>query len=211
MKPGAVVLHASGATDPVEAMQALRAAGHPAGTFHPIAPLAAPERAAATLKGGWIGVDGDAPAVAAAECLARVLGARVLRIPPGAKAGYHAAAVFASNFPAVLLAAAEEKLRQLGVEPEAADGAALHLLLASVANVAALGAERALVGPVSRGDAGTVRRNAAALASDPLLQDLYVAASRVALEVARGAGTASVAQFDEVERALAEIRVSPSR
>ena len=49
------------------------------------------------------------------RCTSRLkaLGANVLYIPPGEKARYHAAAVFASNFPTVLMCLAEELLREM--------------------------------------------------------------------------------------------------
>jgi len=70
--PGAVVLHASGATDPAEATL-LRERGHSVGTMHPLVPLANPDRAADVLRDAWIGVDGDPAAIAAATALANRL------------------------------------------------------------------------------------------------------------------------------------------
>lgn len=189
LRDGAVVLHASGATDASAELGTLREEGHPAGTFHPLVSLADPDAGATMLRGAWIGVDGDAGAIAAAEQLASAIGAHVLRIPAGAKAGYHAAAVIAANFPAVLAAAAECEMRRVGVEPGPAHGAVAHLMRTSLTGIEALGPERALTGPVSRGDVGTVERNLAALADDPAVRDLYVAATRIAIELARRAGT----------------------
>jgi predicted short-subunit dehydrogenase-like oxidoreductase (DUF2520 family) len=202
LEPGAIVLHASGVDDPAAALDALRAGGHPAGTFHPLVPLADPEAGAAALRNAWIGVDGDPPAVAAGEHLALRLGAHVLRIPRGAKSGYHAAAVIAANFPVVLAAAAERELRHAGVEAGPARSAVAHLMRTSIDHLAGLGPERALTGPVARGDVGTIVRNLAALADDPLLRDLYVTASRLAVDLARARGTVSAERLDEIERAL---------
>jgi predicted short-subunit dehydrogenase-like oxidoreductase (DUF2520 family) len=202
LKRGAVVLHASGATDPAAALDRLRADGHPAGTFHPLVGLSDPNTAAAVLRGAWIGVDGDDAAVTVSESLAAALGGHVLTIPRGAKPGYHAAAVIASNFPAVLAAAAEREMRHAGIDSASARAAVAHLMRAAIDHVASLGPERALTGPVSRGDPGTVARNIAALADDQALHDLYVAATRVAIELARAAGTTSVERLDEIRRAL---------
>jgi predicted short-subunit dehydrogenase-like oxidoreductase (DUF2520 family) len=202
LKPGAVVLHASGATDPAKALDKLRADGHPAGTFHPLVGLSDPSTAAAVLRGAWIGVDGDPAAVAASESLTSALGGHVLMIPRGAKPGYHAAAVIAANFPAVLAAAAEREMRHAGIESGPARAAVAHLMKASIDHVASLGPERALTGPVSRGDVGTVVRNLAAVADDRALHDLYVAATRVAIELARAAGTTSAENLDAIARAL---------
>jgi predicted short-subunit dehydrogenase-like oxidoreductase (DUF2520 family) len=186
---GAIVLHASGASDPAIELDALRAAGHPAGTFHPLVPLADPALAADALAVGWIGLDGDALAIAAGRRLAEALGARVLVIPPGTKPRYHAAAVMASNFPVVLAAVATAQLESIGIAPDAARGAVSGLLAAASRALETMAPKDALVGPVARGDHGTVARHVAALADDPAALALYVACSWAAIELAAAAGT----------------------
>lgn len=186
---GTAVLQASGSIEPA-AFAGLRARGIPCGTFHPLVPLAAPERAADLLRGAWIGVDGDGPAVAAARSLAAALGANVLTIPPGERARYHAAAVFASNFPVVLAAVAERLLADAGVPGPAAGAAVRHLLASAATNLAAGDdVAAALTGPIARGDAATVARHLAALATDPEADALYRALGRATLRVAAGAPT----------------------
>lgn len=176
LPPGTVVLHLSGATDPA-GLEALRAGGHPCGTFHPLVPLAPGSDVAALLHGAWIGVDGDDAAVARAGTLAGALGAHVLRIPAGEKARYHAAAVLASNYPVVLAALAERLMREAGVEGGAARGAVAALLAGAARNVRGVPAARplasTLTGPMVRGDHETVRRHLDALADDPLLAEVY--------------------------------------
>jgi predicted short-subunit dehydrogenase-like oxidoreductase (DUF2520 family) len=186
---GAVVLHASGAQDPRAALDGLRAAGHPAGTFHPIVPLADPALASAALKGAWIGVDGDPPAVAMARRLAGALGARVVEIPAGAKSRYHAAAAMAANFPVVLAALAAAQLEAVGIDPEAARSIVSGLVSAAADSLRSLPARQALTGPVVRGDADTVARHLVALEDDPEALAVYVALSWAAVELAAAGGT----------------------
>jgi predicted short-subunit dehydrogenase-like oxidoreductase (DUF2520 family) len=183
---GAVVLHASGSVDPA-GLAPLRAAGHPCGTFHPLLPFADPLRAAARLRGAWIGVDGDAPAVVAARMLAGCLEAHALSIPRGAKPRYHAAAVLASNFPTVLWAVAERLLKESGIDADAARGAVLSLMSTAVDNLAGASAADALTGPIARGDAATVRIHLAALETDPAAREAYRVLSLEALALAREA------------------------
>ncbi len=207
LAPGAVVLHASGSLDPREALDLLRVAGHPAGTFHPLIPLADPSRAAGLVRGGWIGVDGDREAVHASETLAQRMGARVLTIPAAGRAAYHAAAVIASNFPTILAALASRLMQQSGVEPVDAWDAVRHLMVAAIANLSVNPPQSALVGPVSRGDAETIERHLTVLRGDPDLVSVYVALSRAALPLAveQGIDPGALARI----RALLE--VSPSR
>jgi predicted short-subunit dehydrogenase-like oxidoreductase (DUF2520 family) len=199
---GAVVLHASGSMEP-PALDLLRAHGHPGGTFHPLLPLTDPTRAAEQLHRAWIGIDGDEGGRAIARELAAAIGARVLEIPAGGKARYHAAAVIASNFPVVLLALATRVLTSAGVDEEAARGALGTLLTAAAENVRALAPSAALTGPVARGDVETVRAHLAALEDVPEILELYRTLSREALPLAESAG-ADRERLEEIGRALDE-------
>ena len=197
---GAVILHASGSAEPA-ALTALRAQGHPAGTFHPLLPFADPARAAASLRGASFGLDGDAAARAAAKSLATALGAHTLEIPAGEKVRYHAAAVFASNFPALLMASGERLLTGIGISASDARQALMPLFLAAVENVRARPSAKALTGPIVRGDVDTVRRHLEALRAQPELLALYASLSRAAIPLAREAG-ADHGRLAEIETLL---------
>ena len=179
---GAALLQASGSATPARLDEARRR-GHPSGTFHPLVPLADPARAPGLLRGGWVGLDGDADAVDAGRRLAVALGASTLLIPPGQKARYHAAAVFASNFPTVLAAIAERLMREAGVDAASGTDAVRALLAAAAANVASGDTRAALTGPVVRGDAVTIGRHLDALSSDEEARDVYRCLSRAALSM----------------------------
>jgi predicted short-subunit dehydrogenase-like oxidoreductase (DUF2520 family) len=197
----AVVLHASGNMEPA-ALDLLRARGHDGGTFHPLLPLTDPTRATEQLRHAWIGIDGDAGACAVSRDLAERLGARVLEIPSGAKALYHAAAVFASNFPMVLLATAMRLLTSAGVPEDAARGALGTLLVSAAQNASEMGPAAALTGPVARGDVETVRAHLGALADAPEILELYRAMSREAIALAAEQEGASAGLLDELKRLL---------
>jgi predicted short-subunit dehydrogenase-like oxidoreductase (DUF2520 family) len=209
LAPQAIVLHASGSADP-SGLAALRSTGHACGTFHPLVALSDPAHAPQTLRGAWIGVDGDDDARRLSERLATAVGARVLYIPPGQKARYHAAAVFASNFPTVLMCLAEELLREVGISADVA-GRALHPLFASaVENLRGGAGPSALTGPIVRGDADTVERHLLALRTHPDTLDAYRALSRAALRWVRAGGIGDDEQLAEIERLLNATDRSPS-
>lgn len=201
----AVILHLSGSGDP-DGLEPLRAKGHSCGTFHPLLPLADPATAAVLLRTAWIGIDGDEKAQGASRALATALGARVLGIPPGEKARYHAAAVFAANFPVVLSALAAELLRDAGVAPEQAWPAVVALMQAAAANIQTAAPEAALTGPLRRGDAETVAIHLRALREDLPALAAYIALSRAAIPLARRAGTDGAA-LDEIERELERVAI----
>jgi predicted short-subunit dehydrogenase-like oxidoreductase (DUF2520 family) len=124
--------------------------------------------------GGAIGATSE-PALAFARGLADDLGLNVVEIEDSERAAYHAAASIASNFLVTLETAAE---RMLGHDRELL----VPLVRATVENWARLG-ERALTGPIARGDEETVERQRDAVedrAPDLLpLFDALVDATRV--------------------------------
>ena len=84
---------------------------------------------------------------------------RPVEIAQADRAAYHAAASIASNFLITLEAAAERVAGAAGVER----AQLVPLVRATVENWARLGPERALTGPVARGDEATVERQRAAV------------------------------------------------
>ena len=84
---------------------------------------------------------------------------RPVEVAEADRAAYHAAASIASNFLVTLEAAAERIAAAVGLEREQL----VPLVRATVENWARLGPERALTGPVARGDEATVARQRAAV------------------------------------------------
>jgi predicted short-subunit dehydrogenase-like oxidoreductase (DUF2520 family) len=173
---GPLVGHCSGATT----LEPL--AGHEALGLHPLmtVPAGSPPE---VFRGAAAAVDGSTPrALAAAEALAGLLGMRPMRVAPEDRAAYHAAASIASNFLVTLEAAAERLAATAGV-----DRAALApLVRAAVDTWAELGPERALTGPIARGDEGTVaRQREAVLDRTPELAPLFDALVEATRALAR--------------------------
>ena len=90
------------------------------------------------------------------------------------RAAYHAAASMASNFLVTLQAAAETIAAGAGLEREEARALLAPLVRQTVENIAELGPEEALTGPVARGDDATVGTQRAAVEEvAPELVDLF--------------------------------------
>ena len=144
-----VVLHLSGLLDH-SALAALRPSGAALGSFHPLKSVAEPDAAPGFARAA-VGIEGDERAVAAAETMARRLGMIPMRLPPGSKPAYHAAAVLVSNYTVALVHMAERIVHQAGLQNER--GMFQRLLEGTVANMAAMTPREALTGPIRRGDA----------------------------------------------------------
>ena len=152
--------HTSGATG----LDALAGADAPAFGLHPLQTFTGdepPER----FHGVGCAVAGSTPgALAAASALAKRLGMRPFPLLDHQRPAYHAAASIASNFLVTLQAAAEDAAAVAGIEAEHARALLAPLVRTTVENWAALGPERALTGPVARGDEETVDAQRVALA-----------------------------------------------
>jgi len=152
--PGIAVGHCSGATG----LEVLT--GHDAFSLHPLMTVT-PETTADAFTGAGAAVAGSSPAMLdLARELASRLGMRPIDIAPGDRPAYHAAASIASNFLITLEAAAERLAVTVGVQRSDL----VPLVRATVDNWAQLGSERALTGPVARGDEATVARQRRAIA-----------------------------------------------
>lgn len=188
LESGTVILHTSAIAEPA-AIEVLREAGFPAGTFHPLVPFGDPEVSAELLRRGWIGIDGDNAARNSSRRLAGQLGARTLEIPAGKKPAYHAAAVISSNFPVVLASVATRLLCDLGVAEASAHQAVESLMTGALANMRQALPDDALTGPVIRGDADTVGKHLRALVTYGDAQEVYRALSLAAVHIAQRRGT----------------------
>lgn len=168
--PGPVVGHCSGASG----LDVL--APHEAFSLHPLMTVTAE---GADFAGAGAAIAGSTPrALALAAGLAGALNMRPVAVAEEDRAAYHAAASIASNFLITLEAAAERIGAGVGLERDQL----VPLVRATVENWARLGPERALTGPVARGDEATIARQRAAVseAAPELLElfDALVSATR---------------------------------
>jgi predicted short-subunit dehydrogenase-like oxidoreductase (DUF2520 family) len=175
--PGKLVGHCSGATG----LEPL--GGHEAFSLHPLMTVT---RAGAGFAGVGCAIEGStARAQEFAAATAERLGMLPRRIQGEDRAAYHAAASMASNFLVTLEATAERLVETAGGDR----GLLVPLVRATVENWAAQGPERALTGPIARGDEATVARQRAALADrtpDALpVWDALAGATRVLVESRR--------------------------
>jgi predicted short-subunit dehydrogenase-like oxidoreductase (DUF2520 family) len=191
MYGGQAMVHTSGVLGP-EVLAPAMAAGTQIGSFHPLVAFADTERAVAALHGATVAIEGDDQLAGLLAEMAEVIGAVPVRLAPGAKAAYHAAAVLAAGGFVALLDAIAELGRVAGLDEAGALAIYGPLIEQTLGNARALGIRSALTGPMVRGDKGTLEAHLAALrAHAPGVVDLYVAAAEreIALAEARGALT----------------------
>ncbi|MCU4296695.1 DUF2520 domain-containing protein [Brevibacterium permense] len=201
---GQILVHCSGryGTDVLEPgtrLGALPIALHPSLTF------TGTEVDLSRLRQATIAVTAPAPIRPVGEALVVELGAEPIDIAEADRPLYHAAITHASNHSITILAEAMELLAEAGV---ADPSAILHALVdASVANTMQNG-PKALTGPISRGDVGTIEAHLAALSefslsrSNPAVRNSYIALARSTAAKALAMGRITEAQAQQILSAL---------
>lgn len=156
LRPGQIVVHTCGAHGvdvlaPAVEHGALTVALHPVMTF-----TGRPEDLdrLTTCCFGVTAGDGDEAAWSVGEALVVEMGAEPVRVPDAARPLYHTALAHGANHLVTLVAEASDLLSKAGVgDPNRMLG---PLLSAALDNALRHG-DRALTGPVARGDVGTIR------------------------------------------------------
>jgi len=152
------MVHVSGALE-LAALAAARAAGHQTGSFHPFQSFPV-VRGPEAFAGCLVGVDAtDEELTQRLFQLAREIGGHPRRVPDEQRALYHVAAVLRSHLVIGLAGTAAAVLESLGWTEDEALGALIPLLSGVVDNLRREGLGGALIGPIRRGDAATVRRH----------------------------------------------------
>jgi predicted short-subunit dehydrogenase-like oxidoreductase (DUF2520 family) len=170
---GKAAVHLSGAQDRSALRPLAQQAGLRTGVFHPLQTFRRGPEAVQNVAGTYFGIDADPPLRDQLTQMARELNGHPFDLSGIDLALYHAAAVFAANYPTTLLAEAIVLGVEAGLDAETARQGMTTLLAGAVNNLRDLAPAEAITGPASRGDQGTIERHLEALKRDPELQRLY--------------------------------------
>ncbi len=207
LRPGQILTHTCGAHGvgvlaPAVEHDVLTVALHPAMT------VTGRAEDVARLTGACVGVTaGDGPdgsdadaAWLVGEALVLEMGAEPVRIPEALRPLYHAALAHGANHLITLVRECVDLLTDAGIAP--AERILAPLLSAALDNALRHG-DRALTGPVARGDAGTVATHLRHLdARAPRSAALYRALAQRTAERARAGGLLDPAAADDVTATL---------
>jgi predicted short-subunit dehydrogenase-like oxidoreductase (DUF2520 family) len=203
MYSGQAMVHTSGALG-AEVLEPAMAAGTQIGSFHPLVAFADLERSVEALRGATVAIEGDEQLLALLARMAETVGADPVRLRPGTKAAYHAAAVLAAGGFVALLDAIAELGRVAGLDEPASLEVYGRLAEQTLGNARALGIRSALTGPMTRGDIGTLRRHLATLAEHaPDALPLYRAAAAREIDLALQRGSIDAVVAGSLREALA--------
>ncbi|MGH3929100.1 MAG: Rossmann-like and DUF2520 domain-containing protein [Pseudonocardiaceae bacterium] len=178
-RAGQIAVHTCGARG-VDVLEPATAAGVLPLALHPAMTFTGRCEDVARLSTACVGVTvADETGWSVGEALVLEMGAEPVRVPPQSRPLYHAALAHGANHLATLVRDAVDVLERAGIVP--AERLLGPLLEAALDNTLRHG-DRALTGPVARGDLDTLRLHLRVLAeSAPELLDSYRAqASRTA-------------------------------
>lgn len=151
-------------------------------SLHPIFPF--PDREVyKKLNQAYFTIEGDN--IALIRPFLEKLTINYFEIPSNCKAKYHAAMVFASNYVVALAKISKNLLIDCNIPEDMISTAIYPLMLSAVENINQKGVEKALTGPIVRGDIGTIDKH---LKNIDGYRDIYSMLGKVATSIARENG-----------------------
>jgi predicted short-subunit dehydrogenase-like oxidoreductase (DUF2520 family) len=172
-RPAQIVVHTSGAHGVAVLAPAAEHGVLPL-ALHPVMTFTGRQEDVARLAACSVGVTataGDEAAWSVGEALVVEMGAEPVRVAEDVRPLYHAALAHGANHLVTLVRDCVETMEQAGIRP--AERLVAPLLSAALDNALRHG-DRALTGPVARGDVETLRSHLRVLAAtDPGLADTY--------------------------------------
>ena len=199
---GDYVVHMSGAL-PLDVLEPAERAGARTACIHPLQTFADVAGAVKRIPGSVFAVTAhDEETRRWAEGLVHALGGEPVMLEEKDKILYHIGAVMASNLLVALEHAAELLYQEIGMNREKALRALMPLIEGTIENLKRHGTERALTGPVARGDIGVIRRHLEFMQGEDrdILLEAYASLSLYALDLAEA--EVSKSRCDEIEELL---------
>jgi len=199
---GQIVAHMSGSLTS-EVLEPVRDRGALAASLHPLQSFADVSQAIENIPGSVFCLEGDDETLAELSMIIEVLGGVRLEIPAEHKPLYHAGAVVASNYLVSLVWVSLMMFDAIGLDNRAAIDALMPLIEGTLKNIRALGAPRALTGPIARGDWKTVADHLEVMhTAAPHLVDVYRSMGKLTVRAARENRSTTDELLDKLNQVL---------
>jgi len=199
---GQSVVHCSGAAS-LDILEPARQMGAWVGGFHPLQTFASIAHAIDNLPGSTFALEAEGTLFDTLKEMAFALDGSWVKLGPGDKVLYHAAAVIACNYFVTLVKLATDLWQFFGVSTAEATKALLPLLQGTVNNITNVGLPHCLTGPIARGDLGTIKKHLEALeARAPELLLAYRELGLKTIPIALGKGRIDGGRARELEELL---------
>jgi predicted short-subunit dehydrogenase-like oxidoreductase (DUF2520 family) len=195
-----VVMHCSGALAS-SVLSSAKTCGASIGSMHPLQSFASVDYKTNPFQGINVSLEGESPAVNIAKTIVADLGGTVVTILTEAKTLYHASAVVASNYLVTLLDLAIRLIEKAGINREDAFHLLKPLIDGTLSNIEKVGVQKALTGPIARGDIKTVEKHIEEIGSKrPQLLSLYKMLAFYTIDIAATEGSISELSIQALKR-----------
>jgi len=200
--PQTIVVHTSGALT-ADVLAPLKPKTRLLASMHPVQTFSGSSDDWQRLFGIYYGIEGYNRAVPRLRAVVTKLKSKVFLVPKKKKALYHLGCVFSSNILVAVHEAAIQIMEHTGITETEAVQILEPLVQASFENVQKSGTVKALTGPVSRGDLGTVKHHIRELEKYlPDLLPMYLTSSLKLLQIARRQNKVDPEKLNRIESLL---------
>lgn len=193
------VLHMSGSLSS-ELLDFLRKKNIFIGSLHPLQSFPNVEQAVSNFPGSFFTYEGDKALLPWIKEIVAQLGGVLKTLPSlEMKVIYHAGAVFVSNYMVALTSLGISCLKRAGFKDDEAREALLPLMKGTMNNLAGMPSEKALTGPVSRGDTGVIASHLQVLQNElPEALPAYCDLAEVLASISEKSGKISAEKKEEL-------------
>jgi predicted short-subunit dehydrogenase-like oxidoreductase (DUF2520 family) len=196
----AVVMHCSGALAS-SVLSGAKTCGAWIGSMHPLQSFASADHKTNPFQGIIVSLEGESSAVNIAKTIAEDLGGTVVTLLTEAKTLYHASAVVASNYLVTLLDLAIRLIQEAGVHRQDAFNLLKPLIEGTLSNIGNVGVQKALTGPIARGDIKTIETHIEEIGSKrPELLALYKMLAFYTIDIAAARDSISASTIQALKK-----------
>ncbi len=196
------VLHLSGSLS-VEVLRPLKEKDILIGSLHPLQSWAQLEQALTNLPGSTFTFEGDPKLLPWVAPFVESLACQLVIAPDNLnKKLYHAGASIVSNFLVTLIQMGVDCLTKAGFPAADAQQALVPLVQGSLNNIHQLSPEKALTGPIVRGDVTTIENHLEGIGELPALLPAYLALGKLTAALALEADSLETTAYHKIMELL---------
>ncbi|KTC85484.1 MULTISPECIES: Rossmann-like and DUF2520 domain-containing protein [Legionella] len=184
IETGAIFIHCSGSLS-AKVFQRARDQSCYAMSVHPIKSFANPELSAKSFSGTYCGYEGDLDVFPVIKALFEGIGAHLFPIKKEQKMIYHAAGVLANNYLVTLHHIASECYQLAGLREDLAYKITSMLMNDALQNLQNSSHEKALTGPLQRGDISIIEEHLSQLIIKPIIKEAYAVLGEATLSITK--------------------------
>ncbi len=184
LKSSSIVLHCCGGLSS-HILHAVKDRNCLVASVHPMRSFNLPERSVKQYHGTYCAIEGDEAAITALSSLFKAIGSITYQVDSDKKSTYHAAGVFAANYLVAIYHNALLCLQEAGVENNLNTEIIVNLMQGTINNISEVKSpQRALTGPIERGDVNLIEQHLKALNGNHQIHQLYKTLARSTLDIA---------------------------